>query len=47
MVNWTADVDAKLFVCVLKQMSGSLNYGQLASDMAAMGIGAFLSPHLV
>ncbi|KAK7715739.1 hypothetical protein SLS57_006744 [Botryosphaeria dothidea] len=38
MVNWTADVDAKLFVCVLKQMSGSLNYGQLASDMAAMGI---------
>ncbi|EKG09807.1 Major facilitator superfamily [Macrophomina phaseolina MS6] len=38
MVNWTADVDAKLFVCALKQISGSLNYGQLAADMGAMGI---------
>lgn len=46
MVNWTADVDAKLFVCALKQISGSLNYGQLAADMGAMGIGTSRLPAL-
>ncbi|GME45776.1 Major facilitator superfamily [Neofusicoccum parvum] len=38
MVNWTGDVDAKLFAAALKQVNTSLNYQQLAADMAAQGI---------
>ncbi|KAB2575803.1 putative at hook motif protein [Lasiodiplodia theobromae] len=38
MVQWNHEVDAKLFVCCLKQLTSTLNYQQLAADMATFDI---------
>lgn len=45
MVNWTSDVDAKLFACVIKQVT-TLNLQKLATDMAAQNIGKSTLPSI-
>lgn len=44
MVSWNHEVDAKLFVCCLKQLTSTLNYQQLATDMATFDIGSSQLP---